>query len=195
MNALDVNTAISEELRSVWRIRAALAFLRGTRDARLQKDVPLRFMNVPKASGVDLFPSSETVKEALDASERYEATRMASDTFLVLLVPIERFLSARLAAAGLKAEGTLGYLQKAAEGQCGLAAPDIVLMDEVRERRNCLVHHHSVATQRYVDAANVAAPHSGGEVKATTIGTRVAITWAYLGYAAEVLIRYAKAFP
>lgn len=195
MSPADLKREIFEVLSGFWQIRAAMAYLRTSIAVTVTDATPLQFDNVPQYGLAAGFFGAETLGTSLRNLDTYENGRMVNDIFLALLARLEIFLSDKLASAGLIHTGTLGKLQNNAQAHYGITGIEVDCMDEVRERRNTIIHNHGAITPNYAAAANKVVGVSGGHVVAPGTITKVEATATYLSYAADVLIRYSSKYP
>ncbi|WP_124485244.1 MULTISPECIES: hypothetical protein [unclassified Burkholderia] len=155
--------------------------------------LPLEFGNLPRTTQVRP-PQQVPVSAALREIESYVKNgRAITDFFFAVISHFESFLSAALAAKAQSTDGTLGQLMaRAKQGYAIPTSPETEMADEVRERRNMLVHHRGVAQQRYVSVASVTSLPS--HIRSTALGQVLAIDDSYFAYVCDGLITYARLF-
>lgn len=189
MNLEHLERALLENLRSLWRIKFALAAKNSDRPSPSR---PVRYGGLPRHAPPDLFSQSETVAQADEALNRLSGVPLATTFFLASIAHYEGFLQGNVTTT--KNRPMLGDLQTAAEGN--VSKPISVTArkkgKEIRVRRNILIHHGGVANQDYVTAAIDASPLSDGAVTVVAPGTVVEITPAYFTYTTTVLIDYCR---
>lgn len=178
-----------------WRIRAALSVARSNTD--IDRSILLKYRNYPEISSTSHYLSSEPLSVALSQLELYERDRLAVDCFLMIIARFEMFLSQTLRRCGNMTEGTLGHLQEAAQREYSIArnCAEVLLADEIRERRNCVIHSHEKATARYITKAIAASRLCPTVVAIPTVGQLVRPDEAYLTHSVDVLMRYYALFP
>lgn len=189
MNFEHLERALLENLRSLWRIRFALA---AAKNVHPSPSMPVRYSGLPTHAPSDLFSPSETVAQADEALLRLSGTPLATTFFLASIAHYEGFLQSHVTIA--KNRPMLGDLQTAAEGNPSnpISLPTRKRGKEIRFRRNMLIHHSGLANQEYVTAAIDASPDSGGAVTVVAVGAVVEITPTYFTYATTVLIDYCR---
>ncbi len=177
-------------LRNYWRIKAANAFNRS-----LQNEASgcLEYSNVPAVGFSQNCFNSEPLETVGAALDQFIVERLPRDFFLALIAVIESRIGTRLVSLGESSDGTLGALQNRIQAQLSLPQVLIEDFDEVRERRNIMIHHEDLANGRYVVAVNAVLPRSTSFVVPVVSGQRVHLTENYLAYAADVLVRYSCA--
>ncbi len=197
MTPSDLEAAVLESLRAYWRIKAALALHKAysTHDA-LGIDT-IDYESVPQHGVATAFLHNETVTQATGAIAKYVDERLSCDFFLSLIAHFESFLSDVLIRAGQSPSGTFGALQRAVE-QIHTIPPNVVEdCDEIRERRNALIHHQGRvgAGSRYETAAAKVFPRAPGMVPDPAAVTVIGVPPQYLSYVADVVVRYGRAIP
>jgi hypothetical protein len=189
MNQADFVRACREVVANYWRIRASIA-LAG--EAHFLHVGSLHYRGVPSLGAVAGLLQSETVDDAMHALHEYASARLAADMLMAVISHFETRLSARLVAAGGKGTGTLGALQYEVQKVASVPPSSVEDLNEVRERRNAIVHHAGRAHSSYVDAAKAVATRTNGILSVPNVGEPVAPTGEYLTYAAHVLTDYAS---
>lgn len=188
----DLIAAIQASLHSYWQIRAANAltirFGQGPWVA-----MQLQFGNIPITTHVQP-PPQVSVNVALQEIDSYvKGGRATTDYFFTLISHFELFLSQAIVLKGGSPDGTLGKLMVRAGQLYGLpVCAETELADEVRERRNVLIHHFGAANQRYLNAASCAALPA--HIQSTLVGQILNIDDDYLAYVSDVLISYSLLF-
>lgn len=183
----DFVAGAKEVVENYWRIRASLKLLAPTPTNGRSR---LQFEGIPAVGSMSGLLQNETIDEARASLDRYASSRLARDLFIALIAVLERRFSARLIAANKTDTGTLGALQHAIERIATVPIDVREDFNEVRERRNALMHSDGRADDKYVDAANRVRIRSTGFVAAAARGDLVIPDGAYLTYAADVLTRY-----
>jgi hypothetical protein len=190
MNHATFRSAALDLLKNYWRIKAAIVLYRSSTAVVAGR---LEYSNVP-AVGVaaNLFPS-ESVADAHEALDRFIAGRLPRELFLALVSELEGRIAARLLSMGELGDGTLGELQFRIQKKLSLAPHLIDDLNEIRERRNAMIHHANGAHAKYVAASTAVLPRAGSFVKAVVEGDRVIPTEKYLTYADDVMVSYSNA--
>ena len=191
INSLERN--VESCLHSYWKIRAANAAMLHFSQSGPWTTLSLEFGNLPHTTQVAP-PQQVPVNVALSEIEGYvKGGRAITDFFFAVISHFESFLSTALSAKGKSTEGTLGQLMARAKQEYSLpTSPETEMADEVRERRNMLVHHHGVANQRYVTAASAASLPA--HIRGIALGHRLSIDDNYFAYVCDGLIVYARLF-
>ncbi|WP_437841769.1 hypothetical protein [Sorangium sp. So ce1153] len=193
MTPLDLEREVLDVLRNFWRMRAALIFLRQEAESKVTAlgRLTVRFDNVPNCSVAPDFLHGETLDTTLSGIASFEQSRMRNDVLLAMISRIELYFSDRLAALGrLPSDATLGRLQRLCESMAVVPRKFIESFDEVRERRNVIIHHHGIATARYAQAASRIP-----SLSSLLPGVSVVTDESYLSYAADVLVQYGRYIP
>ena len=190
MTAAQFQTAALEIFQNYWRINAANSLYRLLPIAATTR---LDYTNIP-AVGVATIPAaSELVADAIAATNDFIARRLRRDLLLALIAEFESRLATKLVSLSLSSDGTFGQLQTRLQGKLSLPVALIQDLDEVRERRNSMIHHGDLARGRYVSASAAIQPRAKAYVAAAAVGDNVAPTDAYLAYSIDVLVRYSNA--
>jgi hypothetical protein len=190
MTPAQFQAAALEIFQNYWRIKAANALYRSSPIAAAAR---LDYTNVP-AVGLATIPApSESVADAISAMNDFITRRLRRDLLFALIAEFETRLAARLAAMRASGEGTLGELQFEIQRRIPLPRPLRQDMDEVRERRNAMIHHGDSAHPNYGRASAAVQPRARRYVAAAALGDNVAPTETYLAYATDVLVRYSNA--
>lgn len=102
-------------------------------------------------------------------------------------------MGAVLRSKGESDSGTLGALQNRMLSFCiDASSDDVKSLDEVRERRNCLIHHSGNANQKYIDTLKV--PGFLAAFPSVYLGDKVEIDGEYLSYVTEKIWNYSAQF-
>lgn len=154
----------------------------------------VNYRGLPKHTPANLFPCSETVGQALENLRTFSEVPLATTFFLASIAQYEGFLRHNVVLTPPKKRPMMGDLQKAADQNPGrpIEAQTMVQNNEVRERRNVLIHRGGVADEQYIKSAVMAHPLSDGAVALVASGTVVEVTPAYFTYATKVLIDYCR---
>ncbi len=190
MNTAQFQAATLEIVKSYWRIKAANALYRSS---PLTATDRLEYANVPAVGLVTQDFTSETVAEAMSALQSYVARRLPRDLFLALIAEFESRVIVKLRSLGELEDGTLGALQNRLQARIRLPQTLLDDLNEIRERRNAMIHHGDIATRKYVIASAAVLPRACHFVTATGVGDNVGPTESYLTYSADVLVRYSNA--
>lgn len=190
MTSVQLGELLKEVLRNYWRQRIALKLFKLS--SIKHNDVPyIEYVNIPQLGDVANFLVREETQVALVSVETNLENRVPRDLFIALLANFESFLSEALVLCGVTPSGTLGRLQNMVQQNYTVPGNSIEKVDEIRERRNALIHHNGIIDSKYVNAANkVIFPPW---VLDPTLLTAVEVTPEYLTYVAATLIEYAKA--
>jgi hypothetical protein len=190
MNAADFQAATLETLKNYWRIKAANALYRDSTGVEIQQ---LEYANVPAVGLAAQNFASEATTDALAALQTYIARRLPRDLFLALIAGFEARLIGRLRALGESEEGTLGALQTRIQSKILLPQTLVDDLNEIRERRNAMIHHADIAGAKYAAAAAAVMPRAAPYMGRLVAGGNVSPNEGYLMYAADVLVRYSNA--
>lgn len=186
----DFEASAREVVENYWRIRAALKLMQPI----IKNDTqPLRFEGIPQVGCMSGLLRTETISEAHTSLGAYAAHRLSRDMFLALIAAFERRLINWLTTAGQGSSGTLGFLQNTVQKTTSLPSDLIEDLDEVRERRNALMHHDGLADDKYVAASIKVHSRTPSHIPIVVIGTPIVPDGRYLTYAADVLARYSAA--
>ena len=196
MTSQELMDALSVTLTTHWRIRAGVAAYRHTNslDSTIGHQI-LNYANVPFQSTLPRNLIDEPLTDALNAVSHFStAGGLNKATFLSLVAVVEEFLSAKLAAKSQNPEGTFGNLQSRAEIAYGVSGLSCELVSEIREYRNCIIHHNGHLTARYIAAANIVLGRDGGAVLNPTSINVLKIPDNYLSHCVIVFSAYAALF-
>jgi hypothetical protein len=191
MTAAQLVVRLKEALAAYWRQRAALRIYSAYADhpdLRLER---LDYKGVPEFGIASGFLQSEALPEALAALEDYFASRLAPDTFLALLANFETFFVHQIQARGGGGTGTLGALQHALQLLYHIPSNRVEDLDEIRERRNAVIHHGGRITPKYRAAAAKVWIRSAGNIADPHLVAVLSITPEYLSYVVDALCKYA----
>lgn len=191
MDFNSVEHVLLENLRSLWRIK--LALLVTHRDSP-SLSIPVNYGGLPKHAPPNLFPRSETVRQASENLLRFSHTSLATTFLLANMAQYEAFLKHHIVLTKKSGPPGLGTLQKVAESNPNRPIDENtrILSDEIRERRNIVVHRAGLADERYTLSAAAAHPLSNGAVSVAAPSGLIEITPAYFTYATMVLIDYCR---
>jgi hypothetical protein len=190
MTPLQFQAEALEILKNYWRIKAAIALYGAS---TVGTNINLEYANIPAVGITSNHFGVESVKDAISALHDFIDRRLPRDLFLALIAEFEGRLSDRLVSLGEREGGTLGNLQSKIQDSISLH-PDLINdLNEVRERRNAMIHHADLADAKYVDAAAAVLPRANPHVKAVVVGENLSPTETYLTYAADVMVRYSNA--
>jgi len=195
MTHSQLEASVISTLQMYWRIKAALAIYQ---EYSAHEDLGIRvidYASVPQIGFATSFLTNETVSEATAAVADYVQNRLSGDLFLAMIAHFEAFLIAIIVRGGGAASGTLGQLQHAVQALHTIPQPIVEDFDEVRERRNVLIHSHGQINARYRSAAINVFARSHGFVPDPTTIVSIGIPADYLSYVADVVVRYSKALP
>lgn len=190
MTPAQFQAAGQEILQNYWRINAANAVYGSL---EIPATARLDYTNTPAVGLAQIPAATESVADAISALNSFIAQRLPRDLFLALIAEFESRVIFRLASLGLSTAGTLGQLQRRIEANLHPATVLVEDLDEVRERRNAMIHHADIAGADYVAASALVLPRAAPFVTATAIGDRITPTASYLTYAIDVLVRYSNA--
>jgi hypothetical protein len=190
MNARNFQTAVLDTLKNYWRIKAANALYRAS---PLAEGGQLVYANVPAVGLAAQNFESESAAHALEALQGYIVQRLPRDLFLALIAQFEARLVAHLRGLSQPGEGPLGALQAKVQARISLPQGLIEDANEIRERRNSIIHNAGAADSKYVVAAALVAPRASPFVVAVAKGSDVSPSEGYITYAGDVLVRYSNA--
>lgn len=187
MNHLDFRAEVLDTLRYYWRVRAAVALFKRSNIPFAGK---MQYSAIPQNELAHGFLSEETVENALTALTKYSRERLARDIFIILIARFEARLIAKLEGAGEPGDGTLGNIQTKIQRIITVPIEQVCDLDEIRERRNVLIHLNGQCDAKYRKTAQKVNPRAGANVIIPEVGELVLPSDAYLTYAAAALIRY-----
>lgn len=179
-----------EIVKNYWRIKAALVFYGANHS---ETNVNLEYANIPSVGIASDSFGTERLNDAILALDDFIAKRLPRDLFFALISEFEGRLSLRLVSLGVQGGGTLGALQTKIQSTLSVPADLRADLDEIRERRNAMIHDADLANAKYVAAAAAVLPRSNRYVKAAVDGENLSPTETYLAYAADVMVRYSNA--
>ena len=195
MSTSQFEGAVLETIRSYWRIKAALAVYHKYAKSPEMKSNRVYYTEIPQHGIVINFIAEETLEQALNQITDYSSRRLAKDVFLALISHLEELFSNFLVSRGQPPQGTFGHLQKSVQRLHHIPNHIIEELDEIRERRNCIIHHAGAVQPRYTNAALQVFSRSGGWVADPSTVTNLDVSSGYLSYAGDVIIRYARCLP
>jgi hypothetical protein len=190
MSPTQFHASALDLLRSFWRIKAANAIYRKWPQTPVGI---LDYSNVPTVGLAANSFASESVSHAISALERFFTQRLPRDLLLALIAEFESRLVARLTSLGEREDGPLGELLKRIQVRITLPRPLVQEMNEVKARRNAMIHNGDKADKKYVTAACAVLPRAAPYVTPAKVGDNVRPTASYLTYAADVMVRYSNA--
>jgi hypothetical protein len=191
MTAAQLAASLKGTLAAYWRQRAALRLYStyaNHSDLQIER---LEYDGVPEVGVASAFLQSETLLEAVTALEDYFKVRLAPDTFLALLSDFESFLVHHIQARGGSGTGTLGTLQRSLENLYTIPSYLVEEVDEIRQRRNILIHHGGQINAEYQRAAANVWQRSAGIIADPSSVTNLSVTPEYLSYVVNSLSQYA----
>lgn len=194
MNKTQLTASMLAALRSYWRIRAGLATYRSANLGALPSEV-VHYENIPEVGVATSLLANETLDETFGAIEAYASERLTRDTLMIILASFEEFLSWKLASISQSPEGTFGELQRRVEQHFSIPLHDIERVDEMRECRNCLVHHGGRVTARYLKAAAKVWSSSSGAIHDPATVAMLKVSPLYLAYVCDAAASYAGSLP
>jgi hypothetical protein len=177
-------------LRNYWRIKAANALY--AQSPQVAEET-LEYTNLPAVGMVANLLTTEPGADAMSALQDFVLCRLPRDLLLALIAEFESRLVFRLSTLGASTTGTLGTLQTRIQHRLSPATHLIQDLNEIRERRNVMIHDGDIAGPVYVAAAALVLPRAAPYVSPAAVGHRITTTDAYLTYAADVLVRYSDA--
>jgi hypothetical protein len=189
MTAVQFHSATEDILKNYWRIKAANALYRSAPNTMAGR---LEYSGIPSVGIVSSHFASESVADAMLALHAFIQRRLPRDLFLALIAEFEGRIGARLVSLSASSKGTLGKLQTRIQTKITLPLALIEEFDEIRERRNVMIHHGDIANSQYVTTATIVFSRPNPFVKPVVVGDNVSPTEDYLAYAADVLVRYSN---
>jgi len=189
MNPTQFQTAALELLKNYWRLKAANAIYRSSQDVVENR---LEYSNVPAVGLAANQFNSESVEDAMSALQDFVVHRLPRDLFFALIAEFESRIVARLFSLGETVNGTLGQLQSRIQNRLVVPQSLIEDLNEIRERRNAIIHHGGKADLKYVTASAAVLPRANLFVNVTVAGDDVNPTEGYLAYSTDVLVRYSN---
>lgn len=191
MTSAQLVAAMADTLGTFWRIRAGIAFVRNSKDSL--PNVNFSYANTGPSQVVTL--SQESSSTAFDEIFRYvDNSHLSKDIFLRLVSHLEAFYSAHLLIKGQPPEGTLGNLQSRCQNAYSVQASSAYEIDEIRERRNSIIHHGGHPTTKYITAAAKVFQTSGGAIIDPATATILGTSDRYLNHCADKIADYSRLF-
>jgi hypothetical protein len=190
MTPVEFHLIALEIVKNYWRIKAAIALYGAS---TVGTNVNLEYANIPSVGIASNSFGVESVKDAISALHDFIDRRLPRDLFLALIAEFEGRLSDRLVSLGEQEGGTLGNLQSRIQDSISLHPDLIDDLNEIRERRNAMIHHADLADAKYVTAATAVMPRATPYVSAAVVGENLSPTETYLAYAADVMVTYSNA--
>lgn len=185
--------SILDVLRSYWRIRSSMLYLKHD-DSSGWGDLPIEYHGIFQCGVATNFLVSETLAHAINELDEYACNRLTNDLFLSMISYLERFLSDKLSGIGRAPTGTFGNLQMRAERAYRINGDEIDFINEIRERRNSLIHHSSQVTAQYRAVCNKAVQLYPSFVRDPNTVTTLDSTPEYLSFVAHSIIQYSRKF-
>lgn len=183
--------ALLENLRSLWRIKFALLAQGASPPSQ---STLVNYSGLPRNGPSNLFSRPETVRDALNNLNTFSHAPLATNFLLANMAQYEAFLKHHIVLTKKDGAPGLGTLQKVAESNLErpISSDTKTLINEIRERRNVVVHRAGITDERYTQSAHAAQPLSSGSVTVLPTGSFIEITPAYFHYATNVLIDYCR---
>jgi hypothetical protein len=150
----------------------------------------LVYDGVPAIPGARPLVEVESVRDAISALYEFQDTQMTGTVFLALIGLIEERIVARLVTLSKDSSGTLGAIQRRLEASLRIASDHIQALDEIRERRNCLVHDHGIVGTKLVASIASASGSLRSMIPPDALGGKVTLDGSYLTYCQHELKRY-----
>ncbi len=195
MTLTQLENNLLKTLRTYWRIRAGSTALQSNVDAHPLMGQVLHFESIPKCNSANPLIAPEQIGAMFQEVGDYISSGKLSVTFFLQLIShVEGFLCAQLSLKSLSIDGTLGQLQNRCESAYLIGSANKLRMNEIRERRNSIIHHAGAVTQKYVAAANHVFGDSGGAIPDPGTIVSLEISACYLSYCVDTLIDYARDF-
>lgn len=190
MTSQEFKTEALNIYENYWRIKAANALVRSSSELGKRQ---FEYTNVPPAGSFCSDLGSESTDESMSALSCFIAGRLPRDLFFALIAEFETRIISSLLSLGEPDSGTLGTLQNRIQRRISISQSLVEDLNEVRERRNVMIHHKDIANSRYISTVSAVLPRANPFVKVTSVGDNVSPTDHYLGYATDVMIRYSNA--
>lgn len=193
MNSNDLVNAMHGTLKMYWRMRAGVALVRQSdNDEYLGIKINFLIPSLPSNPFVMLPEPSEVLFEEI--FKYIDLGHLSHDVFFRIIAHLETFYSSKLSARGLSSHGTLGALQKNCENAYGIPVAAAGYIDEIRERRNSLIHNHGVPNQKYLTAAMAVYAQSGGIIGDPRGVTILKLSDAYILHCVSSIAVYSSLF-
>lgn len=194
MTSQNLTDAMLNTLKMYFRMRAAVAIMRELDDNEFS-GVPINFTNLPNINSTNNLLGYETAEILFsELFKQINDGHLSIDIFLRVISHLETFYSAKLTAKSLSPDGTLGGLQKRCEGSYGVTGPLVLEIDEIRERRNALMHHHGNPTAKYIAAAGAVFQGSGGAIDDPSTVSTLRVSDNYLAHCVNKIAAYSSMF-
>lgn len=185
---------VLRKLRTYWRIRAGLAFHLQLATTHNWANPAVSYDSIPAFGHASNFMSNEPLQDTISEIAVYASgDRLATDTMLSMIASLEEFLSAFLRSNGASASGTFGSLQHAAQRIRSITPNLIHRVDELRERRNSIIHQSGAPTNKHSTAAQLVL-NQGIGAPILVGATHLYPESTYLSYSCDTIICYAAAF-
>ena len=193
MTKSQLEQQIIKTIKNYWRIKSSFAIYKKHLPRTILTQ-EINYENIPSLAFIGKINVHETIQETLNQIDNYSNDRLARDFFLAIISHIEEFFSNYLKQMGKQSDGTLGALQNRVQKICTIPTLLIEKFDEIRERRNSLIHHGGFVTNRYSETANKIFATSNGFIEDPTTITHLKIDSKMLTYTGDVLIEYSQHF-
>lgn len=184
---------VSNTLQQYFEIKAALPLgLTALMQSTLQKNA-VSFSGLV-SEDLELYSGKRTSRELFEKIIRFsDDGSLAYNIFLTQISNLERFCGDYLSHKQVGQTGTLGQILSAMKAHTSDPEnSEIVIMNEILERRNCLIHNHGLANQKYVTASQ--SPHVPNQWRSATLGQSLTMISDYILYASESIVRYSQQF-
>ena len=189
MTSVQLEELLKEILRSYWRQRIAVRLFKLSTIQHSSVQT-IEYIGIPELGFATGFLSQEATQAALDSVEKNLNERLPQDLFIALLAKFESFLAQALVLQGSTVSGPLGVLQTAVQNHYSVPSSVIDRLDEVRERRNILIHHDGRINAKYSAAAQKVIFQPW--VEDPTSLSIIAISPEYLTYVVDTIVTYAR---
>lgn len=186
--------AMHNTLKMYWRMRVAVAIVREI-DGDEFKGLPINLINLPNLNSSTTVVGYESSTASFDELFRHISDgHLSKDIFLRTIDHLETFYSAKLTAKSLSPDGTLGVLQKRCQLAYNVSDTLISEIDEIRERRNSIIHHHGLPTAKHNAAAELVFHRSAGVIGDPSTISLLTISDEYLAHCVDKISIYSALF-
>lgn len=152
----------------------------------------VEYLNLPNTPSTNGLLNNESLDQALNSIAHFANEKLSDYLLLALIGVFEQRLAAWLNARNLSPVGTLGAIQNRVQTAKMINLQCKHDLDEVRERRNVLVHHQGFANEKYVLAMSNVVARAAPFISAATPGSALRTNPFYLSYAVSVLSNYSS---
>jgi hypothetical protein len=197
MTKVDLELNILQTLANYWRIKAANTIYRTQSDINILLSCTMDYSQIPSFGRASNFLLQETLSQSVEQLNLYIQQNLAKHFFFILFSHLETYLSTILQTNNCTHTGPFGFLQKETQKLFGISdsLSEVLNLDELRERRNCIVHNAGKLSPKYISAANKVYRNSNGVIDDPNNLTYLDLPEMYLAYCSHIMIVYADLLP